>query len=112
MELLNNLTKNKMFINGIWKEASDGVYTYIKNPADGSKVGSYSMGGRKETVEAINAAEKAFKIWKDKPARERADYLLKISQVLLENKEELARILTMENGKPIKESLAEVKKLM
>ena len=108
MELLNNLTENKMFINGGWKEASDGIYSNIKNPADGSEVGSYSKGNRKETVEAINAAEKAFKIWKEKPARERADYLLKISQVLLEHKEELAKILTMENGKPIKESLAEV----
>ena len=108
MELLNNLSKNKMFINGEWKEASNGNYSIIKNPADGSEVGSYSKGSRKETVDAINAADKSFKIWKEKPARERADYLLKISRVLLENKNELAKILTMENGKPIKESLGEV----
>ena len=108
MELLNNLTENKMFINGEWIEASDRIYTSIKNPADGSEVGSYSKGSRKETVDAINAADNAFKTWKEKPAREKADYLLKISKVLLENKEELAKILTMENGKPIKESLGEV----
>jgi succinate-semialdehyde dehydrogenase/glutarate-semialdehyde dehydrogenase len=108
MELLNNLTKNKMFINGEWKEASDRIYSSIKNPADGSEVGSYSKGSCKETVDAINAADKAFKIWKEKPARERADYLLKIGKLFLENKQELAKILTMENGKPIKESLGEV----
>ena len=108
MELLNNLTKNKMFINGEWKEASDRIYSSIKNPADGSEVGSYSKGSCKETVDAINAADKAFKIWKEKPARERADYLLKIGKFFLENKQELAKILTMENGKPIKESLGEV----
>lgn len=109
MDLLNRLMKNKMYVDGKWVEPVGGKLFSVKNPADGSEVGTYFVGSRKDTADAINAADKAFKLWKEKTARDRANYLLSIAKIFLENKEELAKILTMENGKPIKESLAEVR---
>ncbi|MHB8336284.1 MAG: NAD-dependent succinate-semialdehyde dehydrogenase [Ignavibacteriaceae bacterium] len=108
MERLNNLNNNKMYIDGKWIAPSSEKLFQVKNPADESEVGTYFVGSRKETTNAINAADKAFKLWKEKPARERASYLLSIAKIFLENKEDLAKILTMENGKPLKESLGEV----
>lgn len=108
MDLMNNLKNNKLYIDGKWIEPPGGKLFSVKNPADGSEVGTYFIGSRKDTADAINAADKAFKLWKEKPARERASYLLSIAKIFLENKEDLAKILTMENGKPLKESLGEV----
>ncbi len=108
MERINNLNNNKMYIDGKWIAPSSEKLFLVKNPADKSEVGTYFVGSRKETTNAINAADKAFKLWKEKPARERASYLLSIAKIFLENKEDLAKILTMENGKPLKESLGEV----
>ena len=108
MDLLKNLNNNGMYIDGKWIKPSDGKIFSTKNPADGTEVGSYYKGSRKDAEDALSAAEKVFKLWKEKPAKERSDYLLKIANILMENKEELAKILTMENGKPVKESLGEV----
>lgn len=108
MDLLGNLTKNKMYIDGCWVEPESGKLFTVKNPADGSEVGSYYAGSRSDVKRAIECAHRAFKSWKNTSARERANYLQKIAALILENKEELAKILTMENGKPISESLGEV----
>ncbi len=108
MNLLNSLKDNKIFIDGKWIVPSSKKLFSVKNPADYGEVGTYYIGSRKDTTDAINAADIAFKRWKAKPARERANYLLSIAKALLDNKDELAKILTMENGKPIKESLGEV----
>ncbi|MDE3058228.1 MAG: NAD-dependent succinate-semialdehyde dehydrogenase [Bacteroidota bacterium] len=108
MKLLDSLQKNKMFIRGMWVDSPIGKNFSVVNPADGSEIGSYCVGDRNFVNEAIGAAEKAFTVWKEKTARERAQYLLAIAKIFLEHRDELARILTMENGKPIKESLGEV----
>lgn len=108
MDLIKSIDKNKMYIGGKWIEPSEGKLFVVRNPADGSEVGSYYVGSRKDASNAIDVADKAFSIWKEEPARERANYLLAIARVIMENKEELARILTMENGKPLNESLGEV----
>lgn len=97
-----------MFINGAWVDSPSDKYFSVTNPADGSVVGLYGIGDAGTAREAITAAGKAFTLWKEKSARERANYLLAIAKTLLEHSEELATILTMENGKPIKESFGEV----
>ncbi|HTR81087.1 MAG TPA: NAD-dependent succinate-semialdehyde dehydrogenase [Bacteroidota bacterium] len=108
MNLENDLKKNSMFIDGKWMEGTSGKYFSVPNPATGDEVGSYTVGDRQTAGKAIGAADKAFRSWKEKTARERANYLLSIAKILMDNKESLAKILTMENGKPIKESLGEV----
>jgi succinate-semialdehyde dehydrogenase/glutarate-semialdehyde dehydrogenase len=108
MDLLRNINNNKMYIDGKWIVPSNGKLYSVKNPADGSEVGSYFVGNRIDTANAIDAADKAFSTWKKTTARERSGYLLSIAKLLLENKDELAKILTMENGKPLKESLGEI----
>jgi len=68
MYSLNNLKNNKMYINGKWIEPTTGKLHSVKNRTNGSEVGTYYMGSVKDTTDAINAADKAFKQWKKKPA--------------------------------------------
>lgn len=108
MNVLTELRNNKMFIDGAWTDSSDGKYFSVANPADGSEAGTYAVGNRDTARAAIAAADRALKQWKGTTARERSAYLLAIAKIFLDHKEELATILTMENGKPLKESLGEV----
>ena len=108
MNDLSELKNNKMYIGGEWKDSPRTEYYSVKNPANGSEVGSYALGNRKTAMEAVIEANKAFKEWSKKTARERAGLLRAISEGFIKNKAELAKILTLENGKPINESLGEV----
>ncbi|MFC7371736.1 NAD-dependent succinate-semialdehyde dehydrogenase [Fictibacillus iocasae] len=96
-----------LFINGEW--TGKGLERIeVFNPADGSVVGSVAAGGKEETQEAISAASRAFSSWSRLSAYDRADYLMKLHDLMIEEKEELAEIMTKEMGKPLKESLGEV----
>lgn len=108
MELLKDLKKNKMFVNGKWVESANGTLRSVKNPADGSEVGSYFVGDKAIAKKALETANIAFTGWRKTSARDRARLLREIGNSLIENKEELSTILTLENGKPINESLGEV----
>ncbi|WP_442785796.1 NAD-dependent succinate-semialdehyde dehydrogenase [Lentibacillus sp. Marseille-P4043] len=96
-----------MHINGEWiGDALDSLN--VTNPANGQLVGTVPNGGEAETKQAINAAHKAYQSWSQLTAYERSGYLKRLHQLLLENKEELAQIMTLEMGKPINESRGEV----
>lgn len=96
-----------MYINGNW--IGKGLDTaVITNPATGEDVGSVPVGGEVETNEAIEAASEAFQLWSKTTAYERASYLKRLYQLMLDNEEELAQIMTLEMGKPINESRGEV----
>lgn len=94
------------FINGQWVGGPDRIK--VNNPATGEIVGSVPKFGRKETAAAIDAAHAAFLLWREKPAAERADLCRKFYQALMDHQDPLARILTIEMGKSLKEAKGEV----
>ncbi|OZU88209.1 succinate-semialdehyde dehydrogenase (NADP(+)) [Virgibacillus indicus] len=97
-----------MNINGEW--VGDDLDTInVVNPANGETVGTVPRGGEKEANQAIEAAHNAFHSWSQLTAYERAGYLKRLHQLMLDNTEELAEIMTLEMGKPIHESRGEVK---
>ncbi len=101
-----SLLKDKCYIDGKWV---DGAATIdVTNPVDESVIGSVPKLGKKETAQAIEAAAKAQKIWGKKSAKERAIILRKWFHLMMDNQEDLAQIMTAEQGKPLAESRGEV----
>ena len=80
----------------------------VYNPTTNEVVGTIPNGGKEEANQAVEAAYQAFKKWSQTTAYERATYLKKLHDLILENQDELARIMTQEMGKPLKESTGEV----
>lgn len=95
-----------MYINGEWV-GNDLEDLKVYNPANGKLVGVVPYAGEDETNEAIDAAYDAFQTWSKTTAYKRAGYLKKLTQIIKDNHEELAQIMTMEMGKPINESRGE-----
>ncbi|WP_430732330.1 NAD-dependent succinate-semialdehyde dehydrogenase, partial [Aeribacillus pallidus] len=105
---LVDLTDLKMYVNGEWIEAKDGKTISVMNPSTGKTIANVPNGGRFETRQAIEAAEHAFKSWSKLTANDRAQYLLKLRDLMHEYKDELAEIVSLEMGKPITEAKGEV----
>jgi acyl-CoA reductase-like NAD-dependent aldehyde dehydrogenase len=100
----NLKNRYQLFINGRWKDAADGAVFDVYSPSSGEKLASCAQAGNKDVDEAVDAAWKAFASWKLKSPPERAKILTKIGDIIYQNKEELAAIETMDNGKPIRET--------
>lgn len=94
------------YIDGRWVGGADRIK--VNNPATGEIIGSVPKFGRKETKLAIDAAHAAFLLWREKTAAERGDICRKFYQALMDNQEALARILTIEMGKSLREARGEV----
>ncbi|HLR04008.1 MAG TPA: NAD-dependent succinate-semialdehyde dehydrogenase [Virgibacillus sp.] len=97
-----------MNINGEWVGQDLNTMDVI-NPATNENIGTVPVGGEKETNQAIDAAHKAFASWSKETAYVRSGMLKRLNELMLENTEELAQIMTLEMGKPINESRGEVK---
>ncbi len=109
MQLIDNkLFKQKAYIDGQWVDADSGKTFEVTNPATGEVIGVVPEMGATETKQAIAAADKAFAIWKTKTAKERSAILRRWYELLLENKEDLAKIMTLEQGKSLAEAGGEV----
>jgi succinate-semialdehyde dehydrogenase / glutarate-semialdehyde dehydrogenase len=106
---LLDLEDIKLFVNGEWIKASSNSYFTLKNPSTGEIVTKIPRGGRKEARDAIEAASEAFPKWAKLTAYERADYLLKLRDLMFEYEAELASIMSIEMGKPYTEARGEVK---
>jgi len=102
-----SLLRQAALVGTRWIEA-DGSGIAVKNPATGELVGHVPKLGAKETKEAIDAAAEAQKGWAARTAKERSAVLRKWFELMIENKEDLGRILTMEQGKPIAEATGEI----
>ena len=102
------LLKDQCYINGEWMEAKDGSSSEVTNPANSERLGSLPNCGTDETILAITAANEAQKSWAKTDAKERSSMLKDLHQLMLENQEDLATIITLEGGKPISESLGEI----
>jgi|SRR5690625_1493929 len=96
-----------MTINGA-SVGKDLEQIEVVNPGTNEIVGTIPKGSEKESEQAIDAADAAFEHWADLTAYDRAAYLMKLYDLVIENKEELGRVMTMEMGKPINESIGEV----
>jgi succinate-semialdehyde dehydrogenase/glutarate-semialdehyde dehydrogenase len=103
-----SLLKTQAFVAGEWIDADSGGTFDVIDPADGSVVAVVADLGVEETRRAIAAAGVAQKEWAKKTAKERGVILRRWYELFLEHKEDLARIMTMEMGKPIAESRGEV----
>ncbi|HEY0439168.1 MAG TPA: NAD-dependent succinate-semialdehyde dehydrogenase [Xanthobacteraceae bacterium] len=95
-------------IGGEWVAADSRQVIEVNDPATGEVIGTVPKSGRAETRRAIDAAAAAFPGWSAKTAAERAEALRKLAGLIEQNKEELAMLLTVEQGKPLAESRGEV----
>ncbi|KAA0683279.1 NADP-dependent succinate-semialdehyde dehydrogenase [Roseomonas genomospecies 6] len=102
------LLRFQCFIDGRWTDADSGKTVEVTNPADGSVLGSVPMMGAEETRRAIAAAERAWPAWRALTAKERAKILRTWFDLMMANQEDLARIMTAEQGKPLAEARGEV----
>ena len=103
-----SLIRNAGFIGGEWSDA-DGKKTFaVDNPATGEVIAQVADMGVSETQRAITAAEEAFPKWRAQTAKARAAIIREWHQLMLQNAEDLARLMTLEQGKPLAESRGEV----
>ena len=104
-EKYNIADSYQLFSNGQWKDAEDGSTFDVYCPATGEKLTKCANASKKDVDDAVKAAWKAFDSWKQTSPTQRADILLKIADIIDANKERLAYIESIDNGKPIRESL-------
>src|SRR5438128_2784791 len=102
------LFREACYIDGQWVKAKSGDTVPVDNPATAEIIGSVPKLGAAETREAIDAANKAFPAWSKKTGKERAAVLRKWFDLVMQNQEDLARLMTLEQGKPLTESRGEV----
>ncbi|MCM2253135.1 MAG: NADP-dependent succinate-semialdehyde dehydrogenase [Ramlibacter sp.] len=102
------LLRQAAFIDGQWINAEPEAAITVRNPANGQIVGQVPKMGEAQTRRAIDAAQAAWPAWRARPAKERAQLLRKWFELLLAHQEDLAAIMTAEQGKPLAESRGEV----
>ena len=103
-----SLFKQQAYVAGQWIAADDGKTIAVTNPATGEQLGTVPACGTRETERAIAAADKAQKAWRDVSAKERAAILRKLNDLMLANTDDLALIMTSEQGKPLTEAKGEI----
>ena len=102
------LLRDACFVDGAWIAADDGKTITVDNPSTGDVVGTVPSMGANETRRAIEAANAAWPAWRAKTAKERATILRKWFELMMANQEDLATIMTAEQGKPMTESRGEI----
>jgi succinate-semialdehyde dehydrogenase/glutarate-semialdehyde dehydrogenase len=101
-------TGYQLLINGAWQPAHSGATFAVTNPATGELLANVPEGGAEETRVAIDAAYAALPAWSALPAGQRADKLRKVAALMLDRRERLATIMTLEQGKPLSEARGEI----
>ncbi len=102
------LYRTDAYINGQWVSGDEGEVFAVSNPATGEIIAQVASVSAEQTSEAIAAAELAMQSWRALPAKARCDLLERWHQLILDNKEDLAQLMTMEQGKPLHEARGEV----
>ncbi|CAG9623233.1 CoA-acylating methylmalonate-semialdehyde dehydrogenase [Sutcliffiella rhizosphaerae] len=108
MTTTTNVLKN--FINGKWVDANTDKYEVVPNPATGEELAQTPISSKVDVDIAVQAAKEAFKTWSKTPVPKRARTLFKYQQLLTDNWDELAELITKENGKSFKEAYGEVQR--
>jgi succinate-semialdehyde dehydrogenase / glutarate-semialdehyde dehydrogenase len=104
----SKLFRQACYIDGAWVEAGAQGAIDVDNPATGETIGTVPRLGRAETRQAIDAAGRAFPAWRKKTAKERAVIMRRWFDLMMANQEDLAALMTTEQGKPLTESKGEV----
>lgn len=99
----------QLFIDGTWRDAADGRTRTVINPANGQEIGRVAHASVAELALAVEAAVRGFAIWRDMTAFERCKIMRKAAELLRERSGQIARWLTLEQGKPLAEAIAEVR---
>ena len=102
------LLRHAAYIDGEWQQADDGETFDVINPANGESLGAVPKMGANETRRAIDAANAAWPAWRKKTAKERAIILRRWFDLMTANADDLALILTTEQGKPLAEAKGEI----
>ncbi|CAN6689108.1 unnamed protein product [Malus baccata var. baccata] len=102
------LLRSQGLIGGRWSDAYDGNTIKVHNPATGEVITTVPCMGQRETNDAISSAYGAFSSWSNLTASERSKYLRKWYDLIISHKEELGQLITLEQGKPLKEAIGEV----
>jgi succinate-semialdehyde dehydrogenase / glutarate-semialdehyde dehydrogenase len=103
-----DLFRQQAYVGGHWCDADNGATTEVNNPATGEILGTVPRMGRAETRRAIEAAKNAWTDWRRRPARERSALLRTWHDMMLANVEDLGKLMTAEQGKPLAEAKGEV----
>ena len=104
----NALFRQQCYINGHWCDADDGATFTVTNPATDDSLGTSPRMGEAETRQAIDAARGAFPAWRDLPAAQRATLLEAWHDLMMEHQDDLGRLMTLEQGKPLAEAKGEI----
>ncbi|MDX1735337.1 MAG: NAD-dependent succinate-semialdehyde dehydrogenase [Halioglobus sp.] len=102
------LLRSQLYIDGQWSDADNGATLPVMNPATREEIVAIPNAGADETRRALEAADRAFASWRQVVAKERSAVLKRWYQLIMENQEDLARLMTAEQGKPLAESRGEV----
>src|SRR5574342_526368 len=102
------LLRQQGYIDGQWVDADDTTTIVVRNPADSRQIGTVPKMRVAETRRAIDAANAAWPAWRAKTAKERAAILRKWFELMMANQEDLAVLMTVEQGKPLAESRGEI----
>ena len=102
------LLRQQCFVDGQWLDADDRTHIDVHNPATGELIATVPNAGAAETQRAIAGAETAFALWKARTAEDRARVLRRWFELMVQHQEDLARIMTWEQGKPLAESRGEI----
>ena len=107
---LNNpdLLRTRSYIDGKWVDAKDGSHFAVDNPATGAQIASVANLGPTDAQAAIDAANRAFPAWRARTAKERSAILRRWFELIVANTDDLARIMTIEQGKPFPEAKGEI----
>jgi succinate-semialdehyde dehydrogenase / glutarate-semialdehyde dehydrogenase len=97
-----------LYINGEWRPASDGQRIEVQDPATAEVIATVASASTSDAIDAVQAAEQAFRPWASRAPRERAEILRRAFDLMIKDKEKLAELMTRENGKTLAESRGEV----
>jgi succinate-semialdehyde dehydrogenase/glutarate-semialdehyde dehydrogenase len=103
-----SLLESRAYVDGSWISAATGGKFLVTNPADGETLGAVADLSRAEVKAAISAANAAFTSWRERTGKERAAIMRKWFELIMANQEDLARLMTAEQGKPLAEARGEV----
>ena len=104
----HSLYRTQAYIDGAWVDADDGTTRPVTNPATGEAIAAIANCGREETQRAIEAAQLAQVQWRQVPAKERSQKLRSLFDLMIANQDDLAQIMTLEQGKPLAEAKGEI----
>ncbi len=103
-----SLFRQQCYIGGVWRDADSGETIDVRNPATGETIGTVPRMGAAETRRAVDAAAAALPAWKAMTAKQRAAILRRWFDLMMENREDLALLMTLEQGKPLAEARGEI----